>query len=99
VAERQKDGKFGYDFLQIIHLTLKILGSFGVFCPIFLNTNAYKQKEIGACDLSMFLEGLEAMSLRGLISGRNWSREEVLAFLPSVRKALLNRRIHALHDL
>jgi hypothetical protein len=47
----------------------------------------------------MFLEGLEAISLRALSAGRNWSPEEILAFLPSVRKNLLNRSVHALHNL
>ncbi|KAL3422992.1 methyltransferase domain-containing protein [Phlyctema vagabunda] len=55
-------------------------------------------KEIGACDLSMFLEGLEGISLRVLTMASGWSSEEVLAFLPGVRRDLKNRRIHALHN-
>jgi hypothetical protein len=47
----------------------------------------------------MFLEGLEGISLRALTNARGWGTEEVLAFLPSVRNDLCNRRIHALHNL
>lgn len=47
----------------------------------------------------MFLEGLEAMSLRGLTIGRNWSREEVLGFLPAVRRNFKDKRVHAMHNL
>jgi len=61
--------------------------------------NVLQKKEIGACDLSMFLEGLEGISLRALTNARGWGTEEVLAFLSSVRNDLCNRRIHALHNL
>jgi len=57
-----------------------------------------RMKEVGACDLSMFLEGLEGISLRALTSGRDWPREKVLVFLPSVRKVLSNKYVHALHN-
>lgn len=66
--------------------------------PVGLWPKDRKMKEIGACDLSMFLEGLEAISLRAFTNMRGWSTEEVLAFLPSVRKALCNKRVHSLHD-
>lgn len=39
------------------------------------------------------------MSLRALMTGRSWSRDEVLAFLPSVRKDMKNKRVHAMHNL
>ncbi|TVY27816.1 Secondary metabolism regulator LAE1 [Lachnellula hyalina] len=67
--------------------------------PVGMWPKDKRMKEIGACDLSMFLEGLEGISLRAFTNARGWSPEEVLAFLPSVRKALCNKRTHALHDL
>ncbi|TVY14896.1 putative methyltransferase tdiE [Lachnellula arida] len=67
--------------------------------PVGMWPKDKRMKEIGACDLSMFLEGLEGISLRAFTNARGWTTEEVLAFLPSVRKALCNKRIHALHDL
>ncbi|TVY91516.1 Secondary metabolism regulator [Lachnellula willkommii] len=66
--------------------------------PVGMWPKDKRMKEIGACDLSMFLEGLEGISLRAFTNARGWTTEEVLAFLPSVRKALCNKRIHALHD-
>lgn len=67
--------------------------------PVGLWPKDKRMKEIGACDLSMFLEGLEGISLRAFTNARGWTPEEVLVFLPSVRKALCNKRVHALHDL
>jgi len=66
--------------------------------PVGIWPKDKRMKEIGACDLSMFLEGLEAMSLRCLTIGRSWSREEVLGFLPAVRRDLKNKCVHAMHN-
>ncbi|RDW74914.1 hypothetical protein BP6252_06056 [Coleophoma cylindrospora] len=78
-------------FINVFHQVLPI--------PVGPWPKDKRLKEVGACDLSMFLQGLEGISLRVLTMAKNWSAEEVLAFLPQVRKDLRNRRIHALHDL
>ncbi|KEY70332.1 hypothetical protein S7711_11082 [Stachybotrys chartarum IBT 7711] len=52
-------------------------------------------KEVGLWTLANIGGGLEGLSMALLTRGCGWSKDEVLAFLPSVRKDLRDPRIHA----
>lgn len=54
-----------------------------------------KDKEVGLWTLANVDGGLEGLSMALLSRGLGWSMEEVLAYLPGVRKDLRNPRIHA----
>ena len=56
-------------------------------------------KRIGRADLTQFLDGLDAISLRVFTTTRGWKPEEVQVLLADVRRTLRNRRIHTQHDL
>lgn len=54
-----------------------------------------KNKEVGLWTLANIDRGLEGLSMALLTRGLGWTKEEVVAYLPGVRKDLRSSRIHA----
>lgn len=55
-------------------------------------------KEIGACDVVQFLDGLEAMSVRTLTALRGYTMDEVTVLLANLRGELKNPRLQVQHN-
>ncbi|OAP64940.1 hypothetical protein AYL99_00912 [Fonsecaea erecta] len=54
-----------------------------------------KHKLVGLWTLANIGQGLDGLSMALLSRGHGWTREQVLAYLPAVRKDLRNSAIHA----
>ena len=78
-------------FVNVIHHLLPI--------PVGDWPKDKKLKRIGRADMTQFLDGLDAISLRVFTTTRGWRPEEVQILLADVRRTLQNRNIHAQHDL